>query len=122
MDFSFLFQILFLIILLPFIIFLIHLVLKFGGKYMNNMANGRLIRVMERVQLGQNTFMSVVIIDNKPYVITNGDKGAEILMELDEDVIERYKNNNVLNYKAAINLDKLLNYKFKGKVKNEKIQ
>jgi flagellar protein FliO/FliZ len=89
---------------------------------MNNMANGRLIRVMERVQLGQNTFMSVVIIDNKPYVITNGDKGAEILMELDEDVIERYKNNNVLNYKAAINLDKLLNYKFKGKVKNEKIQ
>jgi flagellar protein FliO/FliZ len=97
-------------------------VLKFGGKYMNNMANGRLIKVMERVQLGQNTFMSVVIIDNKPYVVTNGEKGAEILMELDEDVIERYKNNNVLNYKAAINLDKLLNYKFKGKVKNEKIQ
>jgi flagellar protein FliO/FliZ len=98
------------------------LTLKFGGKYMNNMTSGRLIRVMERVQLGQNTFMSVVIINNKPYVITNGEKGAEILMELDEEVIERYKNNNSLDYKSILNLDKLLINKLKGKVKDEKIQ
>lgn len=114
MDLGFLSQILLLVVLLPIIIILIYITLKFGGKYMGNMSNGRLIRVVERVQLSQNSFLAVVIIDNKPYVISSGDKGINILKELDEASLEKYKNNNVLNIKSIPFLDKLLTNKFRG--------
>lgn len=114
MDLSFLSQILLLLVLLPVIIVLIYLTLKFGGKYMGNMSTGRIIRVLERVQLSQNSFLAVVLIDEKPYVISSGDKGINILRELDETTIERYKNNSLINLKSIPGLDKLFTNKFRG--------
>lgn len=114
MDLGFLSQILLLIILLPIIIVLIYITLKFGGKYMGNMSSGRIIRIVERAQLTQNSFLAVVIIDNKPYVISSGDKGINILKELDETVLEKYKNKNVFDMKTIPVLDKLVSNKFRG--------
>lgn len=115
MDFSFLSQILLLMILLPIIIVLIYITLKFGGKYMGgNISNGKLIRVIERVQLSQNSFLAVVIIDDKPYVISSGDKGINILKELDETALEKCKNKNAFDIKTIPVLDKLLTNKFRG--------
>lgn len=122
MDASFLSQILLLLLILPVIITLIYITLKFSGKYMSNMTSGKLIKVVERVQLSQNSFMAVVIIDNKPYVISSGDKGINILKELDESTLEKLTNKNAFDIKAIPFLDKLLTNKFRGNVKNEKPQ
>lgn len=122
MDYSFLSQILLLLIMLPIVIVLIYVTLKFGGKYMNSMSNSKLIKVVERVQLSQNSFLAVVIIDNKPYVVSSGDKGINILKELDETTLEKMKNKNTFDMKAIPLLDKLLSNKFRGNVNNEKKQ
>lgn len=122
MDYSFLSQILLLLVMLPIIIILIYITLKFGGKYMNSMSNHKLIKVVERVQLSQNSFLAVVIIDNKPYVVSSGDKGINILKELDETTMEKMKNKNTFDIKAIPVLDKLLSNKFRGNVNNEKKQ
>lgn len=114
MDLGFLSQILLLIVLLPIVILLIYITLKFGGKYMNNMSNGKLIRVVERVQLSQNSFLAVVIIDNKPYVVSSSEKGINILKELDETVLEKYKGNNLIGMKSIPFLDNLLTKKYRG--------
>jgi flagellar protein FliO/FliZ len=122
MDYSFLSQILLLLIMLPIVIVLIYVTLKFGGRYMNSMSNSKLIKVVERVQLSQNSFLAVVIIDNKPYVVSSGDKGINILKELDESTLENMKNKNTFDMKAIPLLDKLLSNKFRGNVNNEKKQ
>ena len=88
---------------------------------MNNMTNGKLIRVVERVQLSQNSFLAVVFIDSKPYVVSSGDKGIQILKELDETTLEKYKSKTSFNMKAIPVLDKLLANKFRGN-DNEKTQ
>jgi flagellar protein FliO/FliZ len=108
--------------MLPIVIVLIYVTLKFGGKYMNSMSNSKLIKVVERVQLSQNSFLAVVIIDNKPYVVSSGDKGINILKELDESTLENMKNKNTFDMKAIPLLDKLLSNKFRGNVNNEKKQ
>lgn len=114
MDLGFLSQILLLIVLLPIIIVLIYITLKFSGKFMGNISSGRVIKVVERVQLSQNTFLAVVIIDNKVYVVSNGDKGVNILKELDDSILDKYKSNNVFDIKAIPILDKLVTNKFRG--------
>jgi len=80
-----------LILLLPLIIVLIYITFKYGGRYMNKMSSGRIIKIVERVPLSQTCILSVVIIDNKPYLISNGEKGAQILLELDPQVAEHYQ-------------------------------
>lgn len=119
MDLGFLSQILLLVVLLPVIILLIYITLKFSGKYMGSMSNGRVIKVIERVQLCQNSFLAIVTIDNKPYVISSGEKGISILKELDEADLEKYMNNNMFNLKTIPFIDKLLTNKFRGN-NNEK--
>ncbi len=114
MDLGFLSQILILIVLLPVIILLIYITLKFSGKYMGNVSNGKVIKVIERVQLSQNSFLAVVVIDNKPYVISSGDKGINVLKELERDSMEKYMNNNMFNLKTIPFIDKLLTNKFRG--------
>lgn len=114
MDLNFLGQILILIIMLPIVIVLIYITLKFSGKHIGNMTNGRLIRVVERVQLGQNSYIAVVIIDNKAYVVSSSDKGINILKELDDNVVEKYNSQNIFDMKSVPSLDKLLTRKFRG--------
>jgi flagellar protein FliO/FliZ len=120
MDASFIVEFIKMIVLLPLIILLIYISLKHGGKYISNLTSGKIIKVYERVPLGQNTHLSVVSIGGKPYVISSGEKGAQILLELDEEILKNYQMNQGLN-NELLKLD-LARYieKIKGKVKNEK--
>lgn len=123
MDWNLLLDFLKLAILLPVIIILIYITLKYGSKCSAKFSTNKIIKVIERVPLGQNTYISIVTIGDKPYVITSGDKGAQILLELDEKLFEDYmkdKNQNNQNIEQIIS--KVLKSGFKGKVKNEKIQ
>jgi flagellar protein FliO/FliZ len=120
MDTSFIVEFIKMIVLLPLILLLIYISLKHGGKYISNLTSGRIIKVYERVPLGQNTQLSVVSIGGKPYVIISGEKGAQILLELDEEILKNYQMNQGSN-SELVKLD-LARYieKIKGKVKNEK--
>ena len=123
MDWNLLLDFLKLAILLPVIIFLIYITLKYGSKYSAKFNTNKIIKVIERVPLGQNTYISVVTIGDKPYVISSGDKGAQILLELDEKLFEdcmKDKSQNNVNIEQIIS--KVLKSGFKGKVKDEKIQ
>jgi flagellar protein FliO/FliZ len=117
MDSNFILEFLKMLLLLPLILLLAYCSLKYGGRYMNNLSSGKLIKVHERVPLGQNSFLSVVTIGGKPYVITNGDKGAQILLELDEDLLQSYQMNQGMDNKFAdINLKNYIE-RIRGKVK-----
>ncbi|MCX7904183.1 MAG: flagellar biosynthetic protein FliO [Caloramator sp.] len=107
-----LFSVIKLIVFLPMIIFFIILSAKYGGKYLNKLGSGRLIKVYERVPLSQNSFLSVVTIAGKPYIISNTQNEIKILLELNQDDLEVYKNN-------LENIDFNI---FKRKMHDEKIQ
>ncbi|KRQ87047.1 hypothetical protein ABG79_01240 [Caloramator mitchellensis] len=108
------------IILLPAVLLLIYISFKYGGKYLSNMNNGRLIKVYERVPLSQSSFISVVTIAGKPYIVSNTNNEIKILLELDEEKLEIYKNQNANT--EIKNLFELFDIKkLKGKMKNEKI-
>lgn len=121
MESNFYLQVLKVFVLLPVVILLIVVVLKNGGKYLSNMNNGRIIKVNERVALGKDTFLIVATIGDKPYLLSSGQNGIEIIKELDEDIVPKYKTNFTLN-KENIN-PSLMNYldRIRGKVKNEKV-
>lgn len=119
MDSNFFLQILNMLLILPIVVILIYITLKFGGKYANGFSRGKIIRVLERVQLSQNTFIAVVLIDNKPYVVSNGDKGVTVLLELEKDMVDKYYNKNSM-YNSILNMDNSLLNKIKGKMNNEK--
>ena len=120
MEGNFILSFLKIIILLPAVLLLIYISFKYGGKYLSNMNNGRLIKVYERVPLSQNTFISVVTIAGKPYIISNTNNEVKILLELDDEKLDIYNkaNSNV----EMNNLFELFDLKkLKGKMKNEKI-
>lgn len=122
MGTGFLSQILLLIVFLPATILLIYVSLKFGGKQMNNLSNGKLIRVVERIQLSQNAFLAIVVINNKPYVVSSSNEGVQILKELDESVMESINAKKSLDFKTIPGFDKILNLKNRRNMDNEKIQ
>lgn len=118
MDLNFWTEFFKLLIILPFIVVLIYITFKYGGKYMSKMNGSKLIKIHERVALSQKTFLSVVSIAGKFYLMSGSDKGAEILMELDKDAVSEYE--AVKSEKNEDALSLVLN-RLKGKVKNEKI-
>lgn len=93
MESNFIMDALKLLVLLPLILLLIYITFKYGGKYMGRMNNGRIIKVLERVAMGQNSYLAVITIAGKPYVVSAGEKGNQILLELDETVMKEYENN-----------------------------
>lgn len=121
MESNFIIEFIKIIILLPAVLLLIYISFKYGGKYLSNMNNGRLIKVYERVPLSQNSFISVVTIAGKPYVISNANNEIKILLELkDEDLKIYEKTNSNLELNSLFQFIDLKN--IKGKMKNEEIK
>jgi flagellar protein FliO/FliZ len=80
------------VVFLPFIIFLIYLVGKYGSSKIHNFQSGKLIRIIERVPVSKDNSLMVVIIGEKPYVISSTNGKMEILLELDKEHIEKFNN------------------------------
>lgn len=121
MDQGFALQLLLLLVFLPLVIALIYISLKYGGKYMNKMGGNKLIKVVERTQLSQHSFLAVVKINNKPYVVSSSDKEVKILMELDESTLGDYDRNFEMPLDKFNGLQHSLSNFIKGKMKNEKM-
>lgn len=71
-----------LFLLLPFIIILIYLSLKFGGAKLQNMQNGNFIKVIEKVALTKENFIMLIKLGDKGYVMSSTKEKSEILYEL----------------------------------------
>ena len=82
------------VVFLPFIIFLIYLVGKYGGSKVHNFQSGKIIRIIERVPVSKENSLMIVLIGEKPYVISSTNGKMEILLELKNEDIEKIHNAN----------------------------
>lgn len=92
MDYSFVSDFLKIMILLPLIILLIYISFNFGGRYLKTINKNRIIKVYERVPMGQNVYLSVVSIEDKVYLVSSSNNGVQILKEIDRESILKYEN------------------------------
>lgn len=105
MDKQLLLMILNIIVVLPFILFLIYLSLKYGGGKLQSLQNGRFVKVIERVPITKESSILVVKIGEKAYVMSAGNNKTEILMELEEDEIQKIESMNKLPQYSCANID-----------------
>lgn len=73
------------IIALPLILTMIFLVVKYGGSKMQNIQNGRFIKIIERVPLNKESNILVVKIGNDGYVMSSSNSKTEIILKLNEE-------------------------------------
>lgn len=71
------------IVVLPFIIFLIYISFKYGGTKLQNMQNGKFIKILERVALSKDNSIMIIKIGEKDYIVTSANNRIEILRELE---------------------------------------
>ena len=74
------------LIVLVLVIFLANRVLKYLNKYMTG--KNKLIKVIERTAVNKNSYISVVDICGKYYLMSFSENSNEILKELDEEEIK----------------------------------
>ena len=84
-------------------------------------SSNKIIKVVERTQLSQHSFLAVVNINNKPYLISTSEKDVNILMELDESILDNYDKNSTIPFHKINNIQNSFSNLIKGKIKNEKM-
>jgi flagellar protein FliO/FliZ len=72
-------------IYLPFILFLIYIFLKYSGTKLQNIQNGKFIKILERVPISKDNSLMLVKIGNKTHVVTSCINKIEILRDLEAD-------------------------------------
>lgn len=73
---------------LPFVIFLIYIVLKYGGSKLVKLQNGKIINVLERTQLSKDNLLLIVKIGKKGYLISSASGEVKILKEIDDHELQ----------------------------------
>ena len=81
MDKQLLEMLLNIILVLPFILLLIYISLKYGGSKLQSIQNGKFIKVMERVPLTKDSSIMVVKIGDKAFIMSASGSKTEILMK-----------------------------------------
>lgn len=106
------------IICLPFVLILIYISVKFGGNKLQNIQNGKYIKVLERTPISKENSLLVVKIGNKGYVLSSTVGKISIISELDKD--------EILNVEASKTIPQYADFKdfyrklkFKKEDKNE---
>lgn len=84
------------IIFVPCILFLFILVAKYGGNKLQNLQNGRYIKIMERVGLSKENGLMVVKIGEKGYVLSSSSGKVEILLQISDEDMEKIESSNKL--------------------------
>lgn len=74
------------LIVLIIVILLANLLLKYLNKY--TLAKNKIVKIIERVAVNKNSYLSIVEVCGKYYLMSFNDQGNEILKELDQEKIE----------------------------------
>jgi flagellar protein FliO/FliZ len=84
------------LVALPFVLFLIYFSLKFGGTKLQQLQNGKFIKILERVPVSKENSLVITKIGKKGYIIASTNSKLEILMELDEEDIKNIEDTKPL--------------------------
>lgn len=87
MDLQFGWMILKIVIFLPFILLLIYASVKFGGSKLQDIQNGRYIKILERTPISKENSVLVIKIGEKGYVMASTNGKLEILSELEKEEV-----------------------------------
>jgi flagellar biogenesis protein FliO len=68
-----------------------HYTTKWIAGKQNAFTSGNVIRVIERVAVARDTYMLIVSVDERPYLVSASNDGVRILEELPPDILEKYK-------------------------------
>lgn len=99
-NFSFWIMLLKILVFLPFIILLIYLSMKYGTRKLQNMQNGKFIKVLERVAISKDNSLVVVKIGDKGYVLTSSASNMDKLLEIEpEDLIKIESTKSINEFK-----------------------
>lgn len=89
MDLQFLWMLFKIIIFLPFILLLIYISIKYGGNKLQDIQNGRYIKILERAAISKENALLVVKIGEKGYVMSSVTGKLEIVSELEKEEISK---------------------------------
>ncbi|MBC2582137.1 flagellar biosynthetic protein FliO [Clostridium sp. DJ247] len=99
MDGQFWWMIFKIIVFLPFIILLIYISMKYGGDKLQQIQNGRHIKILERTPISKENTLLVVKIGENAYVMASSNSKIEILSELHKDDIDKIEaSKNIQQY------------------------
>ncbi|ARC85294.1 flagellar biosynthesis, FliO family protein [Clostridium argentinense CDC 2741] len=91
-----------LLIFLPFILFLIYLLGKLTNKFYIS-PPGRYMKIVERLQLSKDSFIMVIKIGDKGYLMSSSNNKTEILKELTEEELLKAEQNGKQYYGTNFN-------------------
>ena len=88
------------VMILIIVIFLANFTLKYLNKHMS--ANNKIVKIIERVAVNKNSYISVVEISGKYYLMSFNENSNEILKELDKkeikELLEEFEDEGRVNY------------------------
>lgn len=103
-------------IVLPFILILVYISLKYGGTKLQKMQDGKFIKILEKVPVSKDNSIMVVKMGNKAYVVTSTNSKIDILRELNGDEEVKLAASREIPQFASLK-DFYLNIKRKGREK-----
>ena len=102
MDKEFLNMIFKLVIYLPFILLLIYIFLKYSGTKLQSIQNGKLIKIIEKVQVSKDNSIMIMEIGSKTHVVTSTLNKIEILRELEPSEFTKLQEAKVIPQFASL--------------------
>lgn len=94
-DYQFIVTVLKILIFLPFILLLIYTSLKIGGDKLQNIQNGRYMRILDRLPLSKDNAVLAVKIGDKGYILSSSNGKVEMLFPLEEDELKKLESSKV---------------------------
>lgn len=112
MDLQFFATLLKIIVVLPFVLMLIYISIKYGGGKLQDLQKGKYMKILDRLSLSKENNILVVQIGEKAYVVSSVQGKIEILFEVpSEDIIKIECSKEIPEYR---NIKDLIN-KLKSK-------
>ena len=84
------------LVFLPFIIFLIYLLLKYGGVKLQEVQNGRYMKIVDRLALSKENSLLIVKIGEKGYVVSTVQGKIEIHMEIPQEDLAKIESTKAI--------------------------
>ena len=84
------------LVFLPFIIFLIYLLLKYGGVKLQEVQNGRYMKIVDRLALSKENSLLIVKIGEKGYVVSTVQGKIEIHMEISQEDLAKIESTKAI--------------------------
>lgn len=100
------------LVFLPIIIFSIFLLIKYGGTKLQNIQNGRYMKVLDRLPLTKENSLLIVKIGEKAFVISSTAGKVEMLMELEPSELKKIEESNGIGEYGSLK-DAIYNLKTK---------